>query len=352
VLRMRPDELFQTAWEASARALAAFPGSRERAFRIGGLPVRIRFAGPAMEENVFPALSHLESAQGDSAPELTVHVWDCESSGVQPPLPSDVWNDCTPWGELTAARGSAVHASRLMDIGVYSVLDIAGGRAVYWANRAGQVPPYARAAALRSVFHVWMRARGRIFLHGAAVAVGGEGVLLAGKGGSGKSTTALLCALSGWQYLGDDYCLASAGPQPRAYSLYNSAKLSPDQWDRFAQWSGSPHAIRDPQSGKAVVFLAFDPAVRVIAEARLRAVVLPEIGGASRTVLSEESAAAAWKAMGPSTVLQLPGAGAQDLALIGRLARGVPCFRLQLGRDWEAIPSVVAQALSEAQRPI
>jgi hypothetical protein len=342
---MRPDELFRTAWDASTRALESFPEVRERTFRIGDLPVRVRFAGPAMEGNVVPALSHLEAPLAASESGLAIRVWDGESTGAEPPFGPEIWNDCTPWGELAATRGSPVHASRLTDVGVYSMLDPAGGRGVYWANRAGQVPPYARAAAMRSMLHIWMRGMDRMFLHGAAVALNGDGVLLAGRGGSGKSTTALLCALHGWQYLGDDYCLASAGGRPRVYSLYNSAKLSPEQWDRFARWTGSPHTVKDPQSGKAVVFLAGDPAVRVIREAGLRAILLPEIGGNARTMLSPATAADAWKAMGPSTVLQLPGSGARDLAQIGGLARSTPCFRLQLGGDWDSIPSVIAEAL-------
>jgi hypothetical protein len=342
---MRPDEIFHAALEASERALESSAAILEKDFRIANKSVRLRFAGPAMEENVLPALSHLADSDSGGAPGLTVHIWDCASTGVESPIPPDEWNTCTPWGELSTTRGTPVHASRLMDVGVYSVLDLTSGRAVYWAHRAGQVPPYARAAALRSILHVWMRAHGRIFLHGASVAVGGESILLAGMGGSGKSTTALLCALKGWQYLGDDYCLASVEGRPRTHSLYNSAKLSPDQWNRFARWTESPHAVKDPQSGKAIVFLAYDPSVRVIPEARLRAIVLPAVGGAARTTLARESAVAAWKAMAPSTVLQLPGAGAQDLAAIGGLARSVPCFRLSLGNDWESIPAVVAESL-------
>jgi hypothetical protein len=342
---MQPDELFQAAFEASERALEASPEILEKDFRIAGRSVRLRFAGPGMRENVLPALSHLENSEPDGTPGLIVHVWDCASTGVESPIPPDEWNACTPWGEISATRGSPVHASRLMDVGVYSLLDVRRGRAVYWAHHAGQVPPYARAAALRSILHVWMRAQGRIFLHGASVAIGGESILLAGMGGSGKSTTALLCALKGWQYLGDDYCLASTEAGPRTHSLYNSAKLSPDQWNRFTRWTDSPHAIKDPQSGKAIVFLAYDPSVHLIPEARLRAIVLPAVSGESRTTLARESAVAAWKAMAPSTVLQLPGAGAQDLAAIGGLARSVPCFRLSLGNDWESIPSVVAESL-------
>jgi hypothetical protein len=347
---MQPIELFDTAFDASRQALQSSGAILEKNFRIAGLPVRIRFAGPAMQPHLFPALSHLEVAQPEVSPGLVVNVWDCESSGVKAPFPPELWNACTPWGELTATRNSPVHASRLMDVGVYSMLDLAGGRAVYWAHQAGQVPPYAQAAPLRSLLHIWMRAQGRIFLHGASVAIGGESILLAGKAGSGKSTTALLCAQNGWQYLGDDYCSASVDGRPRMHSLFNSAKLSPDQWTRFAHWTRSPHAIKDPQSGKAVVFLAYDRTVRVLPDGNLRAIVLPAITGNACSTIVPDSAAAAWKAMAPSTVLQLPGAGAQDLAAIAGLAHSVPCFRLQLGSDWERIPSVIAAALALEQR--
>ena len=341
---MMPEEIFSSAFEASRRALAVSAGA-DRLLHIAGLPVRLRFAGEAMREGVLPAVSHLVDPSSGDEPGLTVHIWDCASTGVASPLPAEVWNDCTPWGELTATRGSPVHASRLMDVGVYSVVDLRTGRAVYWAHRADQIPPYARAAALRSILHVWMRAQGRIFLHGASVAVGGRSILLAGRGGSGKSTTALLCALQGWQYLGDDYCLASTDGRSRTHSLYNSAKLSPDQWARFAHWTESPHAIKDPQSGKAIVFLAYDPAVSVARDADLRAIVLPIITGQAHTALTKDSSVAAWKAMAPSTVLQLPGAGSQDLARIGELARSVPCLRLALGGDWESIPSILRDGL-------
>ena len=342
---MDPGALFSEAFEASCRVMDASPSVLERSFRIGGSAVHFRLAGHAMVKNVWPAISHLEDRQAAIESGLTVHVWDCESTGAPFPVSADIWNACTNWGELVATRGSLIHASRLMDVGVYSMVDLSSGQAVYWANRADHVPPYARAAAVRSILHVWMRKQRRIFLHGASVARDGQSILLAGKGGSGKTTTALLCASQGWQYLGDDYCLASAGESPRTYSVYNSAKLSPDQWNRFVHWTDSRHAVKDPQSGKTIVFLAYDSSVSVIPQGELRAIVLPTITGGKRSTLTADSPVAAWKAMALSTVLQLPGAAQEDLASIGSLARSVPCFRLSLGNDLESVPTVIASGI-------
>jgi hypothetical protein len=342
---MDPERLFTVAFDASNRALEIADGGRDVDLSVGGFPIRLRFAGSPMVEVVLPALSHLRQDASVREPALLVHIWDCQSAGLPSPLPAEQWNACTSWGELQATRGSSIHASRLMDVGVYSLVDLKTNRAVFWAHRADQVPPYARAAALRSILHVWLRARGRIFLHGAAVARHGRSVLLVGRGGSGKSTTALLCAYQGWQYLGDDYCLASLDGGAHIHSLYNSAKLSPDQWNRFERWTAGPLTIRDPQSGKAIVFLESDPAVTILPDSSLRAILLPTITSQSASRLQPESPVNAWKAMAPSTVLQLPGADQTDLAQMGKLARSADCFRLHLGLDWESIPSVIANAV-------
>ena len=61
------------------------------------------------------------------------------------------------------------------------------------------------------------------------------GVLIAGKSGSGKSTTTLACLTSGLLYAGDDYVLADVAAEPYVHSLYSTAKLVPDNCDRFPQ---------------------------------------------------------------------------------------------------------------------
>ena len=59
-------------------------------------------------------------------------------------------------------------------------------------------------------------------------------MLLAGKGGSGKSTTALVCLHSSLVYAGDDYCLLATDDGPYVFSLYSTGKLNPDDVYRFS----------------------------------------------------------------------------------------------------------------------
>jgi hypothetical protein len=342
---VNPDLFFNSAWEASRRALEKTGPAAERCFRIAGLPVRLEFAGGAMQESVLPAFRHLPEEAPVQEPVFSVTVWDGASADLPMPFPADVWNDCTAWGEVKSLRGTHVHASRLMDAGVYSAANLRTRQAVYWTNSSDLVPDYARAAPLRSILHNWMRSQRRIFLHGAAVACRAECVLFIGKGGSGKSTTALSCAYAGWQYLGDDYCLASLQEGPCVHSLYCSAKLTPEQSDRFSRWQATKDALRDGQSGKTILFLAADSGVSLIPDANLRAIVMPVITGSTRTDIVPESPLAMWKALAPSTVLQLPGANQEDLTLMKSLVESVPGFRLNLGTDFDDIPDIIGKGV-------
>jgi len=62
--------------------------------------------------------------------------------------------------------------------------------------------------------------------------------------------------------------------------------------------------------------------------------------------LQTATAGAALKALAPSTILQLPGAGQKALRSIAKLLKQVPCYVLELGIDQERIPGVILDLLS------
>jgi hypothetical protein len=69
--------------------------------------------------------------------------------------------------------------------------------------------------------------------------------------------------------------------------------------------------------------------------------------GKGKTKVERISAVEGLKALAPSTIFQLPHAGRGALDLLARLARQLPCFRLDLGPDVEEIPAVMEKLLSE-----
>ena len=184
-------------------------------------------------------------------------------------------------------------------------------------------------------------------MHGGAVGMRDGGVLLAGKGGSGKSTTVLTCLRSDLLYLADDYCLVSTDPVPYAHSLYCSAKLDPDNLHRV------PHLMQDLSNRdrltteKAVFFLFEHWPQKIVSGFPIRAVLLPRIVGGTTTRLRPATPMEGLKALALSTMSQLAGAGLPSLQIMHTLVNRIPCLHLELGTDLAQIPDVISGLLRE-----
>jgi hypothetical protein len=175
-------------------------------------------------------------------------------------------------------------------------------------------------------------------------------VLLAGKGGSGKTTTALACLDSDLAYASDDYCLLAADPVPYAHSLYNSAKIGAEairRLPRLAPAVAARSRFDESSDEKALLFLHELRPEKIARAFPIRAVLIPQITGRPETRLKKTSIAASAKSLGASTVFQLPAAGPDDFARITDFVRKVrESYILELGTDIAWIPRVILDLLS------
>jgi hypothetical protein len=184
-------------------------------------------------------------------------------------------------------------------------------------------------------------------VHAAAVGTPNGGVLLAGKGGSGKSTTALNCINSELGYASDDYCLVAVDPQPYVYSLYNSAKVNADNTHRIPHLISAISNANRLDREKALLFLNEHYPDKIVTGFPLRAILLPRITGRSQTTLTPVSSIGGLRALAPSTIFQLSGAGGRAFQIMSRLVKQVPCYNLELGTDIAMIPGVIFDFLSK-----
>ena len=69
--------------------------------------------------------------------------------------------------------------------------------------------------------------RGRLVLHGALVSRNGDGAVLAGVGGVGKSTLTAFAWSRGWTVGGDDGAVVTVGTPPTAEPTYPTIRLAP-----------------------------------------------------------------------------------------------------------------------------
>lgn len=289
-------------------------------------------------------------------PALRVKVWRGLPTAATPFVANLVESLKANWNTLCGPRGEVLDlhtdtTTAVFDPGgmVLSVIDRTRGRA--WAVKVDDRPyPFWEVGApLRFIFHDHFSRRGLQLLHGAAVGNDSGAVLIVGRGGSGKSSTALAAAAHGLSYLGDDYCLVdSAGLN--VHALYATGKLvgmtDLERLPLFRGQSINSDSFEHGGSGKGVFVVDAVCRGSLTTSRRLQAIVLPRIDSGPGARVQTASRGDALAAILPSTVGQLPDAGTRDAHHVERLVSSLPVFGLQVGSD----PASIATAISDVLR--
>ena len=320
-------------------AVAARPADLcEASFRFAGRPVHFRVAGPELFAHIIKPFAHLRTDE-TSVPELTVELWDDRFAGALPePEQAD---GHTLWREKTLLSADdrfiaqqLPHTSTCLDRHArHLVGGIAWHDAIFIYERS---KPFARA------FLTWYNDRQVQVIHTGLVARAGTGVLLAGKSGSGKSTSTLVSVMAGLQYLSEDYVGLEAFADGTfvGHSVYGSVFLYSDHLRYFTGLAR--HAIhgRPPQEEKSVVLLAQIFPERLARSAHIRAVVFPRVAEQAEARLEPMSKGAALLALAPSSLLQIPNRqlGAAGFDRLAQVVERLPCFQMSVGRDFASIP--------------
>jgi hypothetical protein len=343
-----PAAFFDTAYQAYRQAQQAAGGPVDRFYSIGGLALHLRLAGRALVPLITPALEHL-AVERVETPALTIYLWDSVSSGTVMPAPPWSPDAYSARGEVRGYNDERFHTVFHLGSHTLKMLDARRNVGLFWIRDARDVPFYESSAPLQAILHRWMSTHGHQLLHAAAVGTANGGILLVGRGRSGKTSTALACVFSGLLYAGDDYVLLSNGSIPIVHSLYNSAKLDPGNLHRFPRLAGRVANSDRLDAEKAVIFVHQHWPDKVCSGFPVRAIAAVHVAGTASTNISEASPTTVLKALAPSTVLQLSGAGQSDFGRIARLVKRVPCYDLDLGTDAGEIASTISSLLSDPQ---
>jgi GT2 family glycosyltransferase len=321
---------------------------RGRPFRIrldvAGVQVELAFAGEVLCPTILPALAHLEvSPEGE--PDLRIHVWDSESTGVDFILPP-VSRDCfTTRGDIWSMSSARIRSAfHWIEFSV-NVFDVESREGVFWVGSGACVNNWTRGSPLRTLLHWSMEASGRQLVHGAAVGTEDGALLITGRGGVGKSTTALACLEAGMQFLGDDYVVVGLDPEPRVYRLYGSAKLTAEQLERFPNLAGLVGPRDFLEDGKALMILPGSINGRIPHSLPLRAMVTPMFADSPGSGVGPADPLELQHAAAITTMSQLPHAGPRTHAFFERMAHTLPVGRLHLGSEIERIPAAVESFL-------
>ena len=334
-------DAMQSGWKAAADHL----GVHRVHLDVAGTRVELAFAGDALRTPFLPALQHLV-IDTDGQPDLVLRLWDSRSSGVMVPPPPCA-RDCFTergdiWGMSSTRVRSAFHWHE------FSVNVLHGERreGVYWVRDAAELPYWSKASPLRTLLHWWAEANGAQLLHAAAVGTGDGALLITGRGGVGKSSTSLACLSAGMQFVADDYLLVALDPEPRAYSLYSTAKVDGGQLERFPSLRANVVNETDLHADKAVLHLVPGRSSQVARWLPIRAVATPEFGSAAETTVAPVSMTALQRAASFTTMSQLPGAGRRTHQFIERMIATLPGVTLRLGHDRDRVPDAISRVLA------
>ncbi|MFT4847772.1 MAG: hypothetical protein ACI83B_000293 [Sediminicola sp.] len=316
---------------------------------LGNIMVQFNFLGEPLIPIFFDVFRHIEISneeKSNSRPALIINLWDKESTGIGV--------DNAPWQLETPHHLGLIES---FTSGEYFTLQQPGSNAIYMFNKTSNtayyyvskkslIPFWESDFPLRMVLHWFFNETSLQPVHSAAVGNEKGGVLLVGKGGSGKSTTTLSCLNSSLKIAGDDYILLDT-ENNIAHSLFSLCKITTKSIELLKQYS-LKDAVRKPAiEGKFRISLYDHYPGNLIKSIPIKAILLPTVSGNSKTKIAPSSASQAMIALAPTTLFQLPGLREEAFKKMAHFVRQVPAYQLQLGSDIENIPSLLEEFITK-----
>lgn len=305
--------------------------------RIGPIPLELAASTRAEIDQI---AQHVRGGTGASWPTLRITLANAATI-ADDTIPFEL----RPNGEETVMwNGDMMTAIANGFDGTFWVLDHEKGHAVRWLANPEDLPYGEQVSPLSLAVRWWasIDARGAL-VHGGVVADHLGAVLLGGNSGAGKSTSTMACANGDLEVFGDDQVIIEITEQgPIAHTVYRLAKLTPRSLDLLPHLRR--HVLAEGRYGKALIDLSLDE----VPPRPVVGICLVSQSPNCTTHLAPISRAEVLKAIGVSTMFQLPNAKRHTWDVISALVRSSTCHHLVVGRPQE-VPPVLTALLRELQ---
>lgn len=185
----------------------------------------------------------------------------------------------------------------------------------------------------------FLKRHGRYSLHAAGLSIDGQGLLIAGASGSGKSTLTVALLRAGFGFLGDDMIFLSRGREGlRALAFPDEIDLTDETARLFPELHyllrlPKNHGWRKRQVRAEEVYQ-----VKTVWECKPAVVVFPRIANAEKSVLKPIERDEALLELVPNVLLTEARSSQAHLDVLGQLVKESECYRLEAGRDFDALP--------------
>ncbi len=299
---------------------------------LAGRTVHLRTPSIALRERLLPSLSHLIANAETDEPELT--IWYAEENQLSQKLKAPPWDGFNAQGYNESICQDDVQLffqPWQTQVFLYSRSKRVG---IYWVRKAEDVPWWECTFSFRILFHFWTRDLTAQLVHAGAMAKNGLGILIPGKSGSGKSTSCLNLLRGGYDYLGDDYVWVELADQIKVFSLYQTAKIEPENLhERFLELKPFIKNKVEYLEQKAI----FDvkdvfPNAGVISST-IKAILLPRVAHQQKTGFRKSNPSHALMAMAPTTLHHLPHSRKISYQKMMHISSSLPSYHWDLGFD-------------------
>lgn len=232
---------------------------------------------------------------------------------------SGIWNVSDETGELKILSGSYLRGIDTKNRRFYMCI---------CSEKGAKDLGYAHA--MINLINLWAKYSGYILFHGAVAGIDGKGVIIAGRGGAGKSTLSITCLKRGMQFIADDYFLLSGDGELTAFPIYRTVGLNPDSAERLGM--DLPVVRVDEKRGGKLLYDA--SSMNYSESLDVKGVIFPEIAHTDRPEITLTDSKAALTQIIHSSVSQFEEK--TNAALIMKMAqrlKDLPIYELKLSTD-------------------
>jgi len=321
------------------RAIAR--GAKVERLRIAlpGLTLSVEGIGEQAMRLMTMAFAHRSALDAGAAAPPNAQNWrilDLAQAGIEAGLPPTT-HPLGRYGYLQHSRDNSLLIERRN--GFATLYEVEARRFTTVIESLAEVDNDVLAKPLLRLLIGLLFKEGATALHAAAVGFGGQGMLVTGSSGAGKSTFSAAALLAGANFVSDDFVLLSReGGTFVAQSLYATVLLGEGALALAPQLR---EVCRPPRGGMPWQKHLL-PVAEAFPEALSSALPITALASVARSPesaarIKPESRAALLRALAPNSILSSPWREAARAAPIFDLVECLPSFRLETGSD---LPSI------------
>ena len=328
------------SFASQAFAQATNKNSGQAFTRFGPAVLRIETCGAALTRLALDPLRHAMEEFAERV-DLRLVMIDAKESGFD----ATILDDLALANQTSRSdRRDALGSAPLVDPN-WNTRCFIGTRqrhAVVWFTDAAAAPEWVIYDQIRNALH-WTSFGGAFGLfHAAALRFEDVGCLIAGKSGSGKSTITAAAISYGFQSAGDDFVLVDLASVPRAHAIFDTIKLRENSLARFPNYQPF---VRNPErrpEEKGTFHLLDAAPENLVSGFALHVILHARLVGEPQSRIVKSSAAAAFLALAPSSLLLLRTQRKRVSAKCAELVSRLPAYEFQIGTDVNAAAAELA----------